>query len=62
MGAFFGVYLLISGDLPVVNSRFFYPHFGPFLTVGPLLYVIWILGVVVVLSGRSTGGVLLAYA
>jgi hypothetical protein len=48
MGAFFGVYLLISGDLPVVNSRFFYPHFGPFLTVGPLLYVIWILGVVVV--------------
>ena len=48
MGAFFGVYLLISGDLPVVSSRFFYPHFGPFLTVGPLLYLVWILGVVVV--------------
>jgi hypothetical protein len=48
MGAFFGLYLLISGDLPVVNSRFFYPHFGPFLTVGPLLYLVWILGVVVV--------------
>jgi hypothetical protein len=48
MGAFFGVYLLISGDLPVVNSRFFYPHFGPFLTVGPLFYLVWILGVVAV--------------
>lgn len=48
MGACFGLYLLISGDLPVVNSRFFYPHFGPFLTVGPLLYLVWILGVVVV--------------
>jgi hypothetical protein len=48
MGAFVGVYLLISGDLPVVSSRFFYPHFGPFLTVGPLLYLVWILGVVVV--------------
>lgn len=48
MGAFFGLYLLISGDLPVVTSRFFYPHFGPFLTVGPLLYLVWILGVVVV--------------
>jgi len=48
MGAFFGVYLLISGDLPVVSSRFFYPHFGPFLTVGPLFYLVWILGVVVV--------------
>jgi hypothetical protein len=48
MGAFFGVYLLISGDLPVVHSDFFYPHFGPFLTVGPLLYLVWILGVVVV--------------
>jgi hypothetical protein len=48
MGAFFGAYLLISGDLPVVTSRFFYPHFGPFLTVGPVLYLVWILGVVVV--------------
>jgi len=48
IGAFFGLYLLISGDLPVVNSRFFYPHFGPFLTVGPLFYLVWILGVVVV--------------
>jgi hypothetical protein len=48
MGAFFGVYLLIAGDLPVVSSRFFYPHFGPFLTVGPLLYLVWILGVVLV--------------
>ena len=48
MGAFFGLYLLISGDLPVVSSRFFYPHFGPFLTVGPLLYLVWILGVLVV--------------
>jgi hypothetical protein len=48
MGAFFGVYLLISGDLPVVSSKFFYPHFGPFLTVGPLFYLVWILGVVVV--------------
>jgi hypothetical protein len=48
MGAFFGVYLLISGDLPVVNSKFFYPDFGPFLTVGPLFYLVWILGVVVV--------------
>lgn len=48
MGAFFGLYLLISGDLPFVNSRFFYPHFGPFLTVGPLLYLVWILGVGVV--------------
>ena len=45
MGAFFGLYLLISGDLPVVSSRFFYPNFGPFLTVGPLLYLVWILGV-----------------
>ncbi len=45
MGAFFGLYLLISGDLPVVSSRFFYPNFGPFLTVGPLLYLAWILGV-----------------
>jgi hypothetical protein len=48
MGAFFGVYLLISGDLPVVSSRFFYPHFGPFLTVGPLFYLVWILGVATV--------------
>ena len=48
IGAFFGMYLLISGDLPVVNSRFFYPHFGPFLTVGPLFYLVWILGLVVV--------------
>jgi hypothetical protein len=50
MGAFFGLYLLISGDLPVVSSRFFYPHFGPFLTVGPLFYLFWILGVLVVLE------------
>ncbi len=50
MGAFFGVYLLISGDLPVVSSRFFYPHFGPFLTVGPLFYLVWILGVAAVLE------------
>jgi hypothetical protein len=48
MGAFLGLYLLISGDLPVVNSKFFSPNFGPFLTVGPLLYLIWILGVVAV--------------
>jgi hypothetical protein len=48
MGAFFGVYLLISAELPVVNSKFFYPDFGPFLTVGPLFYLVWILGVVVV--------------
>ena len=47
-GAFFGLYLLISGDLPVVSSRFFYPHFGPFLTVGPLLYLVWILGVLAI--------------
>jgi hypothetical protein len=58
MGAFFGVYLLISGDLPVVNSRFFYPHFGPFLTVGPLLYLVWIWASWWSLSGRSTGDVL----
>jgi hypothetical protein len=61
MGAFFGVYLLISGDLPVVNSRFFYPHFGPFLTVGPLFYLVWILGVVAVFEWpqyrRRLGGV-----
>jgi hypothetical protein len=44
-GAFFGLYLIISGDLPVVSSRFFYPRFGPFLTVGPLLYLVWIIGV-----------------
>jgi len=50
MGAFFGVYLLISGDLPVVSSSFFYPHFGPFLTVGPLFYLVWILGVAAVLE------------
>jgi hypothetical protein len=25
MGAFFGIFLLISAELPVVNSRFFYP-------------------------------------
>jgi hypothetical protein len=50
MGAFFGLYLLISGDLPVVSSRFFYPHFGPFLTVGPLFYLVWILGVIVVIE------------
>jgi multisubunit Na+/H+ antiporter MnhB subunit len=48
MGAFFGLYLLISGDLPVVSSRFFYPRFGRFLTVGPLIYLVWILAVVVV--------------
>jgi len=48
MGAFFGLYLLISGDLPVVSTRFFYPQFGPFLTVGPLLYLVWVLGVMVV--------------
>ena len=48
MGAFFGVYLLISAELPVVNSKFFYPDFGPFLTVGPLFYLVWILGVIVV--------------
>lgn len=48
MGAFFGLYLLISGDLPVVSSKFFYPQFGPFLTVGPLFYLVWVLGVVVV--------------
>ena len=47
MGAFFGVYLLISGDLPVVSSKFFYPQFGPFLTVGPLFYLVWVLGVAV---------------
>ena len=50
MGAFFGVYLLLSGDLPVVSSRFFYPDFGPFLTAGPLFYLVWIVGVVVVLE------------
>jgi hypothetical protein len=61
MGAFFGVYLLIAGDLPVVSSRFFYPHFGPFLTAGPLFYLVWILGVVAVLEWpqyrRRIGGV-----
>jgi hypothetical protein len=48
MGAFFGIYLLVSAELPVVNSRFFYPRFGPFLTVGPLIYLVWVLAVVVV--------------
>ncbi len=48
MGATFGLYLLLSGDLPVVSSRFFYPHFGPFLTVVPLFYLVWILGVLAV--------------
>ncbi len=48
MGAFFGLYLLVSAELPLVNSKFFSPDFGPFLTVGPLLYLVWILGVVVV--------------
>lgn len=48
MGAFFGLYLLISADLPVVSSKFFNPDFGPFLTVGPLLYLVWVLGVIVV--------------
>jgi hypothetical protein len=50
MGAFFGLYLFISGDLPVVSSRFFYPRFGPFVTVGPLLYLVWIIGVGAVLE------------
>jgi hypothetical protein len=44
MGAFFGIYLLISGDLPIVSSKFFYPQFGPFLTMGPLFYLVWVLG------------------
>lgn len=48
MGAVFGAYLLISAELPVVNSKFFYPDFGPFLTVGPLFYLLWILGVIVI--------------
>lgn len=48
MGAFFGIYLMISADLPVVSSKFFVPDFGPFLTVGPLLYLVWVVGVVVV--------------
>ena len=50
MGAFFGIFLLISAELPVVNSRFFYPHFGPFLTFAPLIYLMWVLAVVVVLE------------
>jgi hypothetical protein len=50
MGAFFGIFLLISAELPLVNSRFFYPHFGPFLTFAPLIYLIWVLAVVVVLE------------
>jgi hypothetical protein len=48
MGAFFGLYLVILGDLPFANTKFFFPTFGPFLTVGPVLYLVWILGVVVV--------------
>jgi hypothetical protein len=48
MGATFGLYLLISGDLPVVRSGFFYPTFGPFLTYGPLFYLVWVLGVAAV--------------
>jgi hypothetical protein len=48
MGAFFGLYLMFAGDLPVVSSRYFFPRFGPFLTVGPLLYLVWILGVAAV--------------
>jgi hypothetical protein len=48
MGASLGLYLLLAGDLPVVNSKFFYPQFGPFLTVGPLIYLVWIVGVAVV--------------
>jgi hypothetical protein len=48
MAAFFGLYLFFAGDLPVVNSRFFHPNFGPFLTAGPLFYLVWILGLVVV--------------
>ena len=48
MGAFFGLYLMFAGDLPVVSSRYFFPRFGPFLTVGPLLYLVWVLGVLAV--------------
>lgn len=48
MGAFFGLYLMILGDLPFANTKFFFPTFGPFLTFGPLLYLVWVLGVVVV--------------
>ncbi|HEY5266712.1 MAG TPA: hypothetical protein VIJ40_07860 [Acidimicrobiales bacterium] len=49
MGAVFGLYLFIFGDVSIVNSsKFFVPHFGPFLTAGPLLYVAWILGVAAV--------------
>jgi hypothetical protein len=45
MGASFGLYLMFAGDSPVVSSRYFFPRFGPFLTVGPLLYLVWVLGV-----------------
>ncbi|HEY5265369.1 MAG TPA: hypothetical protein VIJ40_01010 [Acidimicrobiales bacterium] len=48
MGAFFGLYLFIFGDVAIVNSSNFVPLFGPFLTVGPLLYFVWILGVAAV--------------
>lgn len=45
MGALLGTYLFIWGDLPVMSARFFHPTFGPFLSIGPLFYVVWILGV-----------------
>ncbi|HEY5104754.1 MAG TPA: hypothetical protein VII65_06880 [Acidimicrobiales bacterium] len=48
MGAFFGLYLFIFGDVAMINSSGFVPLFGPFLTVGPLLYFVWILGVAAV--------------
>jgi hypothetical protein len=48
MGAFFGVYLFIWGDVATVNSNGFVPLSGPFFTVGPLLYLAWILGVAAV--------------
>jgi hypothetical protein len=35
MGAVFGLYLFVFGDVATVNSNNFAPLFGPFLTVGP---------------------------
>jgi hypothetical protein len=63
MGAFFGIYLFIWGDVAIIHSNGFVPLFGPFFTVGPLLYLVWILGVAAVFEWpkfrRSIAGLMM---
>ena len=49
MGAGLSVFLFIWGEwLPVASSPYSTVRFGPFLTVGPVIYLAWIMSAVVV--------------